>query len=262
MKPLQLHRRYVLRLALPLTLAGLVALMAGCRGDGDQATAGAPEPEGEEIAVSHILVAFDGVHEAPTGLERTRDEALERARRIAVLLRTGRGDLAAMARRYSDDPTAQENGGYLGIFHQGDMDPAFEAEVCSLAVGQIGGPVETAHGFHVVRREPVQRVRIHHLLVAYRDAVLADPRVTRNRAEASRIARALRHKAAAGDADLCELAARFSDDGENSGTCGQLGWVEPGMLTPAAEQAVFALAPGEISPIVESEYGFHIFWRD
>ncbi|MBD3220396.1 hypothetical protein GF314_04065 [bacterium] len=250
------------RLAAPTALVGALLLLAGCRDGAEQAgAAGATDPR-PTLAMSHVLVSYSGLATAPTGLERSREEARERARRIAVLLRTDRGDLADLARRYSDDPTATHNAGYLGIFREGDLDPAIEAVVCSLEVGRIGGPVETAHGFHVVRREPVRRLKIHHLLVAHRDAVLADRHVRRDRAEAARIARALRRKAAAGDADLCELATRFSDDQENRQQCGRLGWVEPGMLAPTAERAVFSLEPGEISEVVESEYGFHIFWRD
>lgn len=245
-----------------LLALGCVWLLGGCREAGEAADASPPQPDGPEVAVSHILVAFDGVLDEPTGLTRTREEANERARRIAVLLRTGRGDLAAMARRYSDDPTAQRNAGYLGVFHEGDMEPTLEAAVCSLEVGEVGGPIETAHGFHVVRREPIRRLNIHHLLVAYRDAVMADRGVDRDRDDAARVARALQHKIASGDADLCDLAARFSDDCQNREQCGDLGWVEPGMLAPAAEQAVFGLKPGEVSSVVESEFGFHIFWRD
>ncbi|MEZ4388576.1 MAG: peptidylprolyl isomerase [Candidatus Krumholzibacteriia bacterium] len=263
MKPPALHPRSARHLVgAVLALGGLLLMLGGCRDRGDTAAATPPPADGPSVALSHILVAFDGVVDQPSGLSRTREEALERARRIAVLLRTGRGDLAEMARRYSDDPTAQRNAGYLGIFHLGDMEPHLEAAVTALAVGEIGGPVETSHGFHIVRREPVRRVNVHHLLVAYRDAVLADSHVTRDRDEARRVAYALRRKLAEGKGDLCDLAAQFSDDGQNSEQCGELGWVEPGMLSPAAEQAVFNLQPGEVSPVVESEYGFHIFWRD
>lgn len=241
---------------------GCVWLLGGCQEQGETADAAPPRPDGPAVAVSHILVAYDGVQDEPSGLERSRDEASERARRIAVLLRTGRGDLAAMARRYSDDPTAQHNAGYLGVFHEGDMEPVLEAAVCSLEVGEVGGPIETAHGFHVVRREPIQRLNIHHLLVAHRDAVMADRSIDRDRDDAARVARALQRKINAGDVDLCDLAARFSDDCQNREQCGDLGWVEPGMLAPAAEQAVFSLGPGEVSSVVESEFGFHIFWRN
>lgn len=41
---------------------------------------------------------------------------------------------------------------------------------------------------------------------------------------------------------------------------GRLGRVKPGMLYPALDQALFALAPGEISDVVESEIGLHLLW--
>jgi peptidyl-prolyl cis-trans isomerase SurA len=178
-----------------------------------------------------------------------------------VILRTGRSDLAEMARRYSDDPSAPRNAGYLGVFAPGEVDPAVAAAVCSLDVGQIAGPVESPYGFHVIRREPVRRLRLHHVLVAYEGAARAD-QTHRTRGEARRIARALQRKLAAGEVGPCDVAARFSDDPQNRDHCGDLGWVEPGMLQPAIEQAVFALEPGQCTGVLESDYGFHVFWRD
>jgi len=254
-----------------LLLAGTAGILAGCGRDDEpgerSATATARDIavaplDTADVAASHILVAWTGARDCPRGLVRTREEAEERARRIAVFLRTGRGEFGEMARQYSDDPTAERNNGYLGIFHGGDMDPAFARLVNSLDVGEVGGPVATPYGWHVVRREQVRKVRVHHLLVAYRGAVQAAPGVHRDRAEAARVAGALRAKITAGSADPCALAAQFSDDPQNRRVCGDLGWIELGLLEPEAEQAVFALAPGEISPVVESAYGFHLFWRD
>jgi peptidyl-prolyl cis-trans isomerase SurA len=242
-----------------LLLAGTAALVAGCRQE-DPTDVG--EDHQPEVAASQILVAWTGARDCPAGVVRSHAEAEERARRIAVLLRTGRGDIADIARRYSDDATAQRNGGYLGSFRRGELDPAFENLVLSLDEGQVGGPVETPYGFHIVRREPVRRVRVHHLLIAHRDAVHAPPGVTRDRDEAAQIAIALQVKISRHEADLCVLAEQFSDDPRNRRECGDLGWVEPGLLKPEVEKKVFSLAPGEVSPVVESEYGFHLFWRD
>ncbi len=216
---------------------------------------------GDEVAASHILVAWTGVRDCPRGVVRTEDEALERARRLALLLRTGRGELADLARRYSDDPTAGRNGGYLGVFGPGEMDGTLDALVRSLADGEVGGPIATAYGWHVVRREPLPRLRLHHVLIAHRDARRADASLRRDRGEAERIAHALRDKMVDPGVDPCQVAASFSDDPQNRQRCGDLGWIEPGLLEPAAEQAIMALEPGEVSPVVESAFGFHIFWR-
>lgn len=215
----------------------------------------------QEFAASHILVAWTGVRDCPRGLDRSREEAEERARRIALLLRTGRGDLGDLARRYSDDPSAQRNAGYLGVFRPGEMETELERLVTSLQDGQIGGPVATPYGWHVVRRERILKVRLHHLLIAHRDARGADKTVRRDRDDAARIARALQAQIGQPDADPCALAAQFSDDPQNRRFCGDLGWITPGLLEPEAERAVFALQPGEVSPVIESVFGFHIFWR-
>ncbi len=55
--------------------------------------------------------------------------------------------------------------------------------------------------------------------------------------------------------DFNELAARYDPV-----TSGELGWVPQGyLLDPKADEAVFALQTGEVSGIVATEAGFHIF---
>jgi peptidyl-prolyl cis-trans isomerase C len=55
--------------------------------------------------------------------------------------------------------------------------------------------------------------------------------------------------------DFDELAARYDPV-----TGGELGWVPPGYLLDAkADEAVFALQTGEVSGIIPTEAGFHIF---
>lgn len=57
--------------------------------------------------------------------------------------------------------------------------------------------------------------------------------------------------------DFAELASKFSDDG-SARTGGDLGWAKRGKYVPEFEAAAFKLEKEEISPVVESEFGFHI----
>lgn len=59
-------------------------------------------------------------------------------------------------------------------------------------------------------------------------------------------------------ADFCQYATQYSQDPGSRKSCGELGFFKKGELVPAYEAAALKLKPGEMSPIVESEYGFHL----
>lgn len=63
-------------------------------------------------------------------------------------------------------------------------------------------------------------------------------------------------KARSGE-DFGLLAKNYSDDGTASND-GDLGWFGRGDMVPEFEEAAFALEPGEISDIIETQFGFHI----
>lgn len=58
-------------------------------------------------------------------------------------------------------------------------------------------------------------------------------------------------------ADFAELAVEHSI-GPSGPNGGQLGWFSQGMMVPAFENAVMALEPGEVSPPVETQFGWHV----
>lgn len=60
-----------------------------------------------------------------------------------------------------------------------------------------------------------------------------------------------------GEATFEAMAEKFSDDG-SARNGGDLGWTKRGKFVPEFEAAAYKLEKGEISPVIESQFGFHV----
>jgi len=95
-------------------------------------------------------------------------------------------------------------------------------------------------------------VRASHILIRVPDGARpAERSAARQRAEG------LLAKLKAG-ADFAQLARESSEDPVTKALGGDLGYVDPGEMDPAFEKAALALAPGKLSDVVTTPYGFHI----
>jgi parvulin-like peptidyl-prolyl isomerase len=89
--------------------------------------------------------------------------------------------------------------------------------------------------------DSAEQVHARHLLVS-----------TRQQAES------LREEILAGE-DFALLARQFTLDLTSRPAGGDLGWFPVGVLSaPQVEEAAFALPLGQLSPVVESSFGFHV----
>ncbi|MCD6520940.1 MAG: peptidylprolyl isomerase [Anaerolineae bacterium] len=86
----------------------------------------------EQIHARHILLES----------KEDAEKALER-------LKNGE-DFAQVAKEMSTDTATKDNGGDLGWFPRGVMDPDFEQAAFALEPGETSGIVETKYGYHII----------------------------------------------------------------------------------------------------------------
>jgi parvulin-like peptidyl-prolyl isomerase len=219
------------------------------------------EADSTHAAGAHILISYNGADPKIPGVDRTRQEALNRATDVFVKALDYPMGFADLAREYSDDPRAKLTGGYFGINPSWKLPLELSAKLFSMDFDEIRGPIETEMGFHVLKRLPIVIVEARHILISWQGAQRADDSVTRNREQAWIIASEVLLQCRDEKNDFCDLAARFSDDVDGRFDCGTIGLIEPAMVHSAIEEVLFRMDSGEISDIVETEFGFHILMR-
>jgi parvulin-like peptidyl-prolyl isomerase len=102
-----------------------------------------------KVRARHILIAL-GKDTSTAARARLQQKA-------AGVLAEARGgkDFAALARKYSADPTAKD-GGDIGWFKRGDLQPALEEPLFSLKVGDVTDIIASQIGFHILQKTEVQ----------------------------------------------------------------------------------------------------------
>jgi len=104
------------------------------------------ERRGEKIRVRHILIRVEPTEEDEN---RTR-ERMEKIRERAL---KGK-DFGELAKKYSDDETTADKGGYLGWFEIDEMQiPEFRRALLGVKPGEITQPFKTRYGYHIVKVE-------------------------------------------------------------------------------------------------------------
>jgi peptidyl-prolyl cis-trans isomerase NIMA-interacting 1 len=107
-----------------------------------------------------------------------------------------------------------------------------------------------------------EKISASHILVSYKGARGAAPTVVRTKDQAKRRAQEVLKKAKAkGPPDFAALAKKYSDDPGSGPKGGELGvFTRASMVKPFAD-AAFALKLGDVSEIIESDFGFHVIKR-
>ena len=107
---------------------------------------------------------------------------------------------------------------------------------------------------------PEEQVGASHVLLMYKGSMRAPAEVTRTKEEAKKLATEVLGKAKK-VADFTGLAKQYSDEPGAKTRAGNLGKFGKGQMVKPFSDAAFALKPGEISNVVETEFGFHVIKR-
>jgi parvulin-like peptidyl-prolyl isomerase len=129
------------------------------------------------------------------------------------------------------------------------------APVSERGLGKAAATAEPG-GAEPAAAEPAN-IEAAHILIAYQGA---RARGTREKAEARKVAEGLAGRARKGE-DFAALAREFSDDSGSKVNGGSLGSFTKDAMVAPFSKAAFALRVGQVSDVVETEFGFHVIKR-
>ncbi len=103
----------------------------------------------EQRKARHILIQVPA-----DSNEEVVAEAKEKAEALLARIQKGE-DFATLAKAESNDPGSAPQGGDLGFFGKGVMDPAFEDATFALKKGEVSDVVRSSFGFHIIKLEDI-----------------------------------------------------------------------------------------------------------
>ena len=205
-----------------------------------------------ELNIAHVLVALSD--------DASADQvaaAQAKAQRVLESARSGE-DFARLARENSNAAGAADSGGEIGLRRAERYPSLFVDAARALPVGGLT-LVRSGAGFHVLKvlekraggmpATTAAQTHASHILLRL-SAQLSEAAAREKLAD-------FRKRIVAGQADFATLAKENSQDG-SAAKGGDLGWTSAGQFVPEFEEAVAALAPGEIGEPLVSRFGVHL----
>jgi parvulin-like peptidyl-prolyl isomerase len=95
-----------------------------------------------QVHALHILIKSSG---------QPGDDELAMKKIHEVQEKLKHEDFQKVAKEYSEDEGTKAKGGDLGYFLSGQMVPEFDAAAFSQKIGEIGPPVKTQYGYHLIK---------------------------------------------------------------------------------------------------------------
>jgi len=203
-----------------------------------------------EYNFAHILISV------PENTSPEQNQA-RRARAEDILAQLAQGaDFAQLSASHSDAPNALQ-GGAFDWRASGKMPALYVDALKPMQPGQLSPLLKSSNGFHIVKLYDkrgldatlnVTQIRARHILIKTNELTSESDARNRLLQLKERIDNGVK---------FSELARLHSEDASAS-KGGDLGWINPGDTVPEFEKAMDALKPGEMSPPIQSPFGWHL----
>lgn len=200
------------------------------------------------------------------------DEAqlAEREEALIVLNRATSGeDFAELAQEFSIDPRSRMQDGYIGFID--DTDLVFDELAQEFTNNYdfpngntdfiVKGLYETDQSLHIIRHisnRIATQTELSHILICHNNSAGCANDKTID--EARETAEFILGNISA--INFPQFAQEYSEDFESANNGGSLGMIRQGQTVERFENAYLALDDGEISEIIETEFGFHVIFRE
>ncbi|HMB56146.1 MAG TPA: peptidylprolyl isomerase [Arenimonas sp.] len=209
---------------------------------------------GEELRLANIQIALpDGA--TPDQIAVASKKVLE----IKGMVERGELDFHSAAIRFSQGQNALD-GGELGWRTYDAIPPLFASVLRGMKPGQITDPVRGPNGFQIVQLEesrqpqPQKITQFKALDILVRTSELVNAEAARQKIQA------LRDRIAGGE-DFAKVAKEASEDTLTRNNGGDMGWFVADQWGTSVSEQIKRLADGELSPIFQSDIGFHLIKR-
>ena len=179
---------------------------------------------------------------------------LSTANEIIELLDNG-SDFAEIAKEKSISSNAQ-SGGLLNWRKAVDMPELFEKALVNQSIGFISEPLESGSGYHILKLEDKRGEFVQFEDQWQSRHILLIPSAIRTEDDTELELNNLRQRVIDGES-FESLAKEFSEDPGSALQGGDLGWLGLGVLAEEFEATMLEMEIGEISPVFQTEFGFH-----
>ncbi len=210
-----------------------------------------------EVNASHILIMADE-NVSPEDTLVAYNKILD----IRNQFLAGQKSFEELATLYSEDPSAQSNGGSLGYFRAFQMVTPFENAAFNTKPGEVSMPMRTRFGYHLVYTKDVRPVkpdiRVAHIMKMFANPQAAsEEEVTRLKLSIDSV-----YQLVLKGEDFGMLAQKYSDDRRSASNNGEMNWIGSSFGVPEFTSAAYALEKdGDVSGVVKTSYGWHIIKR-